>query len=200
LRLGILGGTFDPIHVGHLVAAEESRVTLRLDRVLFAPAGDPPHKQKHPITPIRHRLEMLRLAIADNPGFAVNTVDVDRPGPHYTVDTIRLLREETGASADETFFIMGADSLVGLLTWHQPDRLIELCKLAVVTRPGYRTDLGELEARQPGLNERLSWVDMPEIGVASSDVQRRVREGRSIRYQVPAMVERYIINHRLYLS
>ena len=198
MRLGILGGTFDPIHFGHLLAAEEARVALHLDRVLFAPAGTPPHKQGHSILPVTHRLAMVRLAIADNPAFVVSTVDVDRPGPHYTVDTIRLLRDEWGTDAEETFFIMGADSLAHLLTWHRPDRLVELCRLAVVTRPGYRADLAELKAALPGISQRLDWVKMPVLGISSSDLQRRVREGRSIRYQVPAAVAKYVAEHKLY--
>lgn len=198
MRLGILGGTFDPVHFGHLLAAEEARVALRLDRVLFAPAGDPPHKQGHSILPVAHRLAMIRLAVADNPAFVISTIDVDRPGPHYTVDMIQLLRDEWGTGADETFFIMGGDSLAHLLTWHQPARLIELCRLAVVARPGYRADLAELEATLPGISHRLDWVEMPVLGVSSSDLQRRAREGRSIRYQVPAAVAEYVVEHRLY--
>jgi nicotinate-nucleotide adenylyltransferase len=198
LRLGILGGTFDPIHFGHLLAAEEARGTLRLDRVLFALAGDPPHKQGHPILPVAHRLAMLRLAIADNPAFAITTVDIDRPGPHYTVDMVRLLREEWGTGAGETFFIMGADSLADLVIWYQPDQLIQLCRIAVVARPGYRADLRELEVALPGLSQRLDWVEMPVLGISSSDLQRRVREGRSIRYQVPAAVAGYVAEHGLY--
>lgn len=198
MRLGILGGTFDPIHFGHLLAAEEARVALHLDRVLFAPAGDPPHKQGHPILPGAYRQAMVRLAIADNPAFEVSSVDMDRPGPHYTVDTIHLLRQEWGTDADETFFIMGADSLADLLTWHQPAQFIELCRLAVVARPGYRPDLAEMETALPGISRRLDCVEIPVLGISSSDLQRRVREGRSIRYQVPAAVARYIAEHGLY--
>jgi len=200
LQLGILGGTFDPIHFGHLLAAEEARVTLRLDRVLFAPAGDPPHKQGYAILPVTHRLRMVRLAIADNLAFDISTVDIDRPGPHYTVETIHLIRDEWGTGADETCFIMGVDSLAHLLTWHQPAQLIELCRLAVVARPGYRADLAELEAALPGISRRLDWVEMPVLGISSSDLQRRVREGRSTRYQVPASVAHYITENRLYLD
>jgi nicotinate-nucleotide adenylyltransferase len=198
LRLGIIGGTFDPIHLGHLLAAEEARVALRLDQVLFAPAGDPPHKQNNSILSVAHRLAMVRLAIADNPAFVISTVDVDRPGPHYTVDMVQLLREQWGTGADDTSFIMGADSLAQLLTWSQPDRLIELCRLAVVARPGYRADLAELEATLPSVGHRLDWVEMPVLGISSSDLQRRVREGRSIRYQVPAAVAGYVAKHGLY--
>jgi nicotinate-nucleotide adenylyltransferase len=198
LRLGVLGGTFDPIHFGHLLAAEEARVTLHLERVLFAPAGDPPHKQGHIISPVTHRLAMVRLAIVGNAAFAVTTVDVDRPGPHYTVDAIRLLREKWGIGADETFFLMGTDSLAQLLTWHQPARLVELCRLAVMARPGYRPDLTELEAALPGLSARLDWVEMPVLDIAASDLRRRVGEGRSIRYQVPEAVAAYVAEHGLY--
>jgi nicotinate-nucleotide adenylyltransferase len=198
LRLGILGGTFDPIHFGHLLAAEEARVPLGLDRVLFAPAGAPPHKQGHSILPVAHRLAMVRLAIADNPAFVITTVDIDRPGPHYTVDMVRLLRDEWGVSTEETLFIMGADSLAHLLSWHQPARLIELCRLAVVARPGYRANLAGLEVVLPNLGHRLDWVEMPVLGISSSELQRRVREGRSIRYQVPAAVARYVAEHELY--
>jgi nicotinate-nucleotide adenylyltransferase len=137
LQLGILGGTFDPIHFGHLLAAEEVRVAMCLGRVLFAPAGDPPHKQGQAILPVAHRLRMVRLAIADNPDFETSGVDIDRSGPHYSVDTVRLIRKEWGTNADETHFIMGVDSLAHLLTWRRPDQLIELCRLAVVARPGY---------------------------------------------------------------
>ena len=198
MRLGILGGTFDPIHFGHLLAAEEARVGLRLDKVLFAPAGDPPHKQGYAILPVTHRLKMVRLAIADNPAFDISTVDIDRPGPHYTLDAIRLIRDEWGTGADETFFIMGADSLLHLLAWHQPDQLIERCRLAVVTRPGYRADLGKLKEALPDIKRRLDWLEMPVLGISSSDLQRRVRDGRSIRYQVPAAVAEYVTEHGLY--
>jgi nicotinate-nucleotide adenylyltransferase len=198
LRLGILGGTFDPVHFGHLLAAEEARVALHLERVLFAPAGDPPHKQGHAILAIRHRLTMVHLAIADNPAFSISPVDIERPGPHYTVDMIQLLRDKWSTHADETFFIMGVDSLSHLLTWHQPARLIELCRLAVVARPGYRADLAELKTALPDINTRLDWVEMPVLGISSTDLQRRVSEGRSIRYQVPAVVAMYVAKHRLY--
>ncbi|UCC88753.1 MAG: nicotinate-nucleotide adenylyltransferase [Anaerolineales bacterium] len=198
MRLGILGGTFDPIHFGHLLAAEEARGALRLEGVLFAPAGDPPHKQGYAILPVAHRLAMVRLAIADNPAFQISTVDIDRTGPHYTVDTLRLLRNQLGIGSDETFLIMGADSLTHLTTWHQPAQLIEICRLAVVARPGYRADLEALEAALPGISTRLDWVEMPVLGISSSDLQRRVREGRSIRYQVPSAVAAYVAKHALY--
>jgi nicotinate-nucleotide adenylyltransferase len=141
---------------------------------------------------------MVRLAISDNPAFDISAVDMDRPGPHYTIDTIHLIRNEWGTGIDETYFIMGADSLAHLLTWQQPDQLVGLCRLAVVARPGYRADLAELEAALPNISHRLDWVEMPVLGISSSDLQRRVREGHSIRYQVPAAVAEYVTEHRLY--
>jgi nicotinate-nucleotide adenylyltransferase len=196
-RLGILGGTFDPIHHGHLVAAEEARHQLELDQVLFVPAGTPPHKPGRPVSPNHHRLLMLALAIADKPYFAISRVDVDRPGPCYTTDTLELLRAEWGP-APIFFFIEGADSLADILTWHQPQRLIELCELAVVERPGVELDLPGLDQQLPGLAARLHLVRMPRLEISSSDLRARVRAGRSISYLVPAAVEAYILEHQLY--
>jgi nicotinate-nucleotide adenylyltransferase len=199
MRLGILGGTFDPVHLGHLLAAEEARGVLRLDRVMFVPAAMPPHKQQLSLLPVEHRLAMVRLAIVDNPDFALSTIDVDRPGPHYTVDTIRLMRQQWRSSAEDTVLIMGADSLVQLTTWHEPTRLVWSCRLAVVARPNYEADMAALEAALPGLTDRVDWVDCPLLGISSSDLQHRVRQGRSIRYQTPAAVARYVAEHHLYV-
>ena len=198
MRLGVLGGTFDPIHFGHLLAAEVARESLRLDQVLFVPAALPPHKQHIPLLPVAHRVAMVQLAIADNPHFALSMVDVERPGPHYTVETIRLLRQHYATNAEETFLIIGADSLTQLPTWHEPGQLMPLCRLAVVTRPHYAVDLSALERVLPGLTQRLDWIEMPALDISSSDLQRRVREGRSIRYQTPDAVVRYIATHHLY--
>ena len=200
MRLGILGGTFDPIHFGHLLAAEEARQALNLDRVLFVPAAVPPHKLGHAMLPVAHRLAMVRLAIAGNPAFSVSTVDIERPGPHFTVDMLRLLAQEWHTDPDQTFFIMGSDSLANLPTWHQPQQLIASCRLAVVTRPDYQPDLQELEGVLPGLSKRLEWVLMPVMGISATDLQRRVRIGRSIRYQTPEAVVHYVAEHRLYLD
>lgn len=196
-RLGILGGTFDPIHHGHLVAAEEARHQLQLDRVLFVPAGTPPHKPRQPISPIHHRLQMVQLAIAGRPYFSVSRVDADRPGPCYTVDTLQLLRAEWGPEP-AFFFIEGADSLADILTWRQPHRLLELCELAVVGRPKVELDLPYLEGRLPGLTARIHWVQMPRLEISSSDLRARVRDGRPIAYLVPLAVERYILEQGLY--
>lgn len=199
MRLGVFGGTFDPVHYGHLVAAEEVRYRLRLDKVLFVPAGMPPHKLDHDITPTRHRLAMLELAIASNPGFALSRVDIDRHGPCYTVDTLALLHEEYGPGT-ELFFLMGMDSLADILTWKDPERLIRLAWIVVVGRPGFQADVDELDKVLPGAAQRICIVDTPLMEVSSSDIRQRVREGAPIRYQVPEAVEAYIRAHRLYVG
>jgi nicotinate-nucleotide adenylyltransferase len=196
-RIGVIGGTFDPIHYGHLAAAEEARVKVELEKVMFVVAGLPPHKMDEEVTPVEHRLAMVELGIASNPFFEISRVDVDRPGPSYTVDTISILREQSGGEA-EFFFVMGLDSLVELPSWHEPHRLIQLCRLIAVKRPGFQVDLARLEASVPGISARLEIIDMPEVDISSTDLQRRVREGLPIKYQVPDKVEKYIEEHRVY--
>jgi nicotinate-nucleotide adenylyltransferase len=196
-RLGILGGTFDPVHNAHLVAAQEAHYQLGLDQVLFVPAGSPPHKPSGPISPAHHRLRMLELAIAGRPHFAISLVDLDRPGPAYTVDTLRLLRAGRGPGPD-FFFIEGADSLADILDWRQPRRLLELCELAVVCRPGSAVDLAYLEAQLPGLGARLHCVAMPLLDISSTDLRARVQQGRPISFLVPEEVEAYIYEQGLY--
>lgn len=196
-RIGVIGGTFDPIHYGHLAAAEEVRVKMDLERVLFVVAGMPPHKLDEEVTRVEHRLTMVSLAIASNPYFELSRVDVDRPGPSYTVDTISILQGQLGQET-AMFFIMGLDSLSELLTWHQPERLIRLCRLVAVSRPGFEIDLAELETSVPGITSRVDIIDMPEMDISSSELQERVRDGLPIKYQVPEEVERYIMEHGLY--
>jgi len=197
-QVGLLGGTFDPIHLGHLIIAEEVRTRLGLDWMIFVPAGLPPHKLAQAVTQPHHRLEMVRLAIADNPHFALSRVDIDRLGPSYTVDTVRLFLDGWGAHT-ELYFLMGADSLIELPTWRQPDRLMRLCRIVAVGRPGYRVNLAELDRLLPGAANLIHIMDMPTLDISSTDIRRRVQEGRTIRYLVPAPVERYIVEHRLYL-
>jgi nicotinate-nucleotide adenylyltransferase len=196
MSIGIIGGTFDPIHVGHLIMAEEARVQLGLERVIFVPAGLPPHKLDWDISQAEHRLAMVELAIASNPRFSVSRIDIERSGPCYTVETIELLQKEWGP--EEIYFIMGSDSLAEILTWHEPERLIKLCYLAVVKRPGYDADLEELENHLPGISSRVRFVNAPLVGISSTDIRRRVREGLPIKYQVPEAVEDYIYKHGLY--
>lgn len=199
-RIGVLGGTFDPIHYGHLFIAEEARVRIPLERVLFVPAAQPPHKAESTVTaPEHHRLRMVELAIASNPCFEISTVDMHRPGPHYSIDMIALLQEEYGPQA-EFYFIMGLDSLAGILTWHEPARLLELCRLAVGSRQGYGADLQALEAVLPGVSARTLLLDTPELEISSTDIERRIKAGLPIKYLVPEAVEEYIHAHRLYLD
>jgi nicotinate-nucleotide adenylyltransferase len=198
-RLGVLGGTFDPIHHGHLVAAQEACYQLELDQVLFVPAGTPPHKPAGPITHARHRLRMIELAIADRPCFALSRVDVDRPGPHYTADMLQLLKDEWGPDMT-LFFIEGSDTLADIQSWHQPQRIVELAEIAVVDRPGAELDLACLEQHLPGLGARLHRVSMPLLDISSTDLRQRVREGRPIDYLLPHEVKDYILEHELYLE
>ena len=198
VKLGILGGTFDPIHYGHLIAAQEVLWALGLEQVLFVPAGVPPHKPGAIVSPAHHRVAMVELAVRGNPSFVVSRVDVDRPGPAYSVDMVRLLREERGPEA-EFYFIVGLDSLNDILTWHDPQRLISLAMLAVVMRPGYpMPDLARLERSVPGISQRVCFVPMPEIGISSSDLRHRVAIDQPIRYQLPEAVEAYIYRQGLY--
>jgi nicotinate-nucleotide adenylyltransferase len=146
----------------------------------------------------QHRCTMVELAIAGNPCFELCRVDLERPGPHYSVDTVRLIREEYALPADGCFFIIGGDSLMDLPDWHQAEELITLCRLAVAHRPGYRPDIAQLETTIPGLRKRLEWVEMPLLAIASSEIRARVQAGRSIRYQVVESVRDYIDQHQLY--
>jgi nicotinate-nucleotide adenylyltransferase len=179
------------------VAAEEALYQQGLDQVLFVPAGAPPHKPAHPISPGHHRLRMVELAIAGKHHFTTSRVDLERPGPCYTVDTLALLRREWGPGPG-LFFIVGADSLAEMATWYQPQRLIELCELIVVERPGSEVDLDQVEGQLPGISERLHRVRMPLLQISSSDLRARRRAGRSISYLVPPAVEAYILAHGLY--
>jgi nicotinate-nucleotide adenylyltransferase len=198
-RLGVLGGTFDPIHYGHLVAAQEALYQLELDQVLFVPAGMPPHKPARPALTARRRLRMVELAITGRPSFALSWVDIDRPGPHYSADMLQLLRDEWG-SGTTLFFIEGADTLGDILDWHEPQRIIELAEIAVVDRPGVELDLDRLEAHLPGLGVRLHHVQMPLLDISSTDLRQRVREGRPISYLMPDEVVAYILEHELYME
>ncbi len=195
-RLGIFGGTFDPPHLGHLILAECAVNGLNLSRVLFVLAADPPHKQGQLVTPVAHRLAMLEHAIADNPCFALSRIDIDRPGPHYSVDMLRLLCAEYAESP--LFFLMGGDSLDHFLTWRDPAGILDSAQLAVIRRPGAPFDLRELTAQLPSLPDRLQFVDAPPIGVAASDLRDRIHAGQSIRYQVPDAVAAYIHENHLY--
>lgn len=199
-RIGILGGTFDPIHIGHLAVGEEAREALDLDRVLFVPAGVPPHKLGREISPPEHRVAMVRLAIADNPAFELCRIEVDRGGPSYTVGTVERLRGEAGPfAATELTVLISAELLGSLHTWHEPDRLLALARLAVVPRPGHAVAGREYLAEHfPGLEDRVTFLDAPNLGLSATEIRARAAAGRSIRYLVPDAVAAYIGDHDLY--
>lgn len=199
----MLGGTFDPIHIGHLIIAQEVVAALHLDTLYFLPAGDPPHKRDHTITPALHRQRMVELAVAGNPAFAISRVDLERTGPSYTVDTLRLLHAQWG-SETAIAFVIGWDMLDDLLTWHDPAGVVQQADtLVAVHRPGYHLDpqyLLDIEAALPGIKQRLAPLEAPQIAISSSDLRQRVATHRPIRYQVPEAVEAYILAHSLYLQ
>ncbi|HYM82662.1 MAG TPA: nicotinate-nucleotide adenylyltransferase [Candidatus Dormibacteraeota bacterium] len=200
-RMGILGGTFDPIHVGHLALAEEAREALGLERVLFVPAGHPWQKAGSPVTPVVDRVAMTGLAIASNPAFELSTAEAFRPGPTYTADTLEALASDQRRLGREPdlWFILSTETFLALSTWHEPERLLATCRLAVAPRPGYRpADPGWLERTFPGLGDRAAFLDGPVLDVSARDLRERVREGRSIRYLVPDAVVAYIGDHGLY--
>ena len=192
-KIGILGGTFDPPHIGHLVLAQYAVSALDLACVYFVPAADPPHKSQLRYE-IEHRLPMLELAIAENDRFMISRVDIDRPGPHYTVDMVRILQNQQPDV--EFYFLMGGDSLHNLPTWNHPIELIESVKMAVVARLG--SDIYEDLLALPGLKEKVTVIDSPLLGFSSTEIAERLEAGKSVRYLVPDAVLEYIEKHRLY--
>ncbi len=199
LRVGLLGGSFDPPHIGHLLLAEEARDQLGLSEVHLAPAGQPPHKLDLAMTPVADRVRMTELAIADNPCFRLSRVDADRPGPHYTIDLVKLVRDQLPPDA-ELFFLMGFDSLRDLPKWREPAQLIRTAHLVALTRPDIPIHWDTLEEKLPGVRQRVTLLDMPELEIASHDLRERVGKGRSIRYMVTEPVRMYIEERRLYRS
>jgi nicotinate-nucleotide adenylyltransferase len=200
MRIGVFGGTFDPVHVGHLVMAEQCREQAKLDRVLFVPAARPPHKQERIISDFTHRAEMLRLALAGQPAFQVDELERDRPGPSFTVETLQeLLAHNPGEQFE---LLLGADCLPDLPTWKDPARIVQLAGLVVVNRPGFALMTPEMLRASLGLAPesvaRFQAVDSPLLEISSRDLRRRVAAGLSIRYLVPRAVECYIEAHRLY--
>jgi nicotinate-nucleotide adenylyltransferase len=200
-RLGILGGTFDPIHHGHLAIAEATREELGMERVLFVPAGQPPHRPTPPGASAEDRAAMIGLAIADAPAFALSRLELDREGPSYTVDTLTTLAEgerEAGRAPD-LWFILSAEAFAEFPTWHEAERVLALCRLVVLPREGHPgPDLRALVARLPTLAGRVALLDGPRIRLSASEVRARAAAGLSVRYLVPDAVAAYIADHRLY--
>ncbi len=197
-RLGIFGGTFDPPHLGHLILASEAHTALRLSRVLWVLTSVPPHKLGQPITDVIDRLAMVRLALEGEPAFELSTVDVDRPGPHYTLDTVKLLTAQNKGA--EMILLIGGDSLHDLPTWHEPAAVVEACaEIGVMRRPGDLIDLGGLEREIPGLSAKVRYIEAPLLEIASHEIRERAATGLPFRYYVPPAVYKYIVDHRLYL-
>jgi nicotinate-nucleotide adenylyltransferase len=197
---GILGGTFDPIHAGHLALAHEARTILGLDHVLFVPNADPPHKRSQEVTAARHREAMVTLAIGAEPGLRLSRLELDRPGPSYAVDTVAELAGRSRAEGrPEPWFILSAEVLDDFHTWREPLRILELCRIAVAPRPG-ADSLGRawLSEHYPGREDRFEFLPGPELDIASTVIRDRVGRGQSISGLVPEAVERYIVEHGLY--
>ncbi len=196
MRLGIYGGTFDPIHFGHLLLAERCREELQLDEVWFIPAGTPPHKQGRVTTPARARADMVEFAVSGFPEFKVSRMEMERGGPSYTVQTLELLR--TADPSRELFLLMGADSIAELATWKDPARILELSQVVAVNRAGEVPNLLSVHALLEQTDRSVQIVDMPAMGVSASEIRTRVAHGQSIRFLTPRPVEMYIRQHKLY--
>ena len=199
MKVGIMGGTFDPIHNGHLIVAEAVRDALNLNEVLFIPSARPPHKLGRDVISPEHRLAMTVLATCFHPKFRVSTIEIMRTGPSYAVDTIDALKKEY-AKGTEFYFILGADAALELATWHNAQELIEKCNFIAATREGTYIDIKAIEA-QFGSSARghIQRVETPKIEISSTDIRDKLKRGRSIRYLVPDTVEAYIRKERLYL-
>ncbi|QRN86122.1 nicotinate-nucleotide adenylyltransferase [Clostridia bacterium] len=200
-RIGIMGGTFDPIHFGHLVLAETVRETMKLDKILFIPTGDPPHKKDQNVTSAKQRLEMVELAISDNPDFYCSNMEVDREGFSYTVDTLERLRETCGENC-KLFFITGADAIIEILSWKNVERISNLCTFVAAARPGTgRKKLSDFLEDLPGyLQNKIHVTQVPALQISSTDIRKKVASGLTIRYLLPAAVEQYIKDNRLYIQ
>jgi nicotinate-nucleotide adenylyltransferase len=198
MKTGVLGGTFDPVHMGHLAIAEEAMVSQGLSQVLMILAGQPAFKSNEKVTPAEHRLAMLRLAVEGRTNLDVSEIEIERPGPSYTVDTIAQLRKSSGAYND-LYFIVGWDSLLQLHEWREPSRIVEMCKLIAVPRPGYRRpDMKMLEEKIPGITQRTALLDKPMIDVSASAIRKMIAEGEPVDRFVPASVVEYIKKFNLY--
>jgi nicotinate-nucleotide adenylyltransferase len=198
MKTGILGGTFDPIHNAHLMIAGEALKRLGLDEVIFIPTSHTPLKEDTVITPVEHRVRMVEVALAGNPAFRLSRIEIDRAGISYTVDTITDLKRSLGDDT-ELYFITGLDSLETLHRWKEPDKLVKMCRLVTVSRPGYEVpDTEELEKDVPGITKNLIIIDDPAPDISATDIRRRVAAGISISDLVPVAVEAYIMQKGLY--
>jgi nicotinate-nucleotide adenylyltransferase len=195
--IGLFGGTFDPPHVGHLILSAEAGAQLGLDRLLWVLTRDPPHKQGLPITILEHRLAMVKLAIMDNPKFELSTLEIDRPGPHFALDTVYYIADQNPSA--EIAYLMGGDSLRDLPAWHQPAELVSaLHCIGVLRRPGDSIDLLSLEKFIPGLTAKVRYLDAPLLDISAHEIRDRIVHGRPFRYFLLPAVYDYIMEHNLY--
>lgn len=197
--IGIFGGTFDPPHVGHLILAAEAKEQLGLDRLLWVLTPDPPHKQERRISPLEDRLALLHAALEDNADFEISRVDMDRPSPHYAVETVHLLRDTYPNSS--LIYMMGEDSLRDLHSWYAPEAFVRAVdRIGVMRRPGNAADLTDVESVLPGISAKLSWVEAPLVDISGSEIRRRAAAGRTFRYFVLPVVYELIVARRLYAN
>ena len=200
MHVGILGGTFDPIHMGHLIVAEEAKIQLNLAEIIFVPAGQPWLKANLSITPATHRIQMIRRAITDKHYFKLSTMEIERSGFSYTVDTITELKGQLD-NEDELFFILGWDAIAQLPLWKEPSRLIEMCHLVAIPRVGYPSpNLQFIESKISGLSQRVIFMNKPKVDISAFAIRKRVTQGLSIHQLVPEAVEGYIKQHKLYIT
>lgn len=192
IRIGIMGGVFDPIHIGHLFTAEEARIKFHLDKVIFVPCLHPTHKRNDKVTPVKHRLKMSCLATESNPCFEVSKIEINRSGPSYTIDTIKEFRKIYGWDA-KIFFITGADAFLEIETWYKKDDLLGMCQFVAATRLGY--DLSKLNQY---FKKVLHIMEIPALAISSTDIRYRIGNGLSIKYIVLEEVREYIYQHQLY--
>lgn len=200
-NVAIMGGTFDPIHVGHLIAAETVRTVYGFDRIIFMPTGNPPHKYNINVTSSEHRYMMATLATVTNPYFMVSSMEIDREGYTYTVDTIRELEAMLGEGVG-VYFIAGSDSILEIETWKDAPKLLTICKFIAVTRPGYdrRVLDNKIEELKKKYDSNISTIEVPGFDVSATDIRKRIASKRSIKYLVPGNVEEYIIKNKLYVT
>jgi nicotinate-nucleotide adenylyltransferase len=197
MKIGLFGGTFDPIHVAHLILAEEAFIQLDLDQVRFILTPDPPHKIDSSISPVEYRLEMLSAAIHNNPRFVLSRVELDRPPPHYAVDTVKIIKKE---SPDfHICYLMGGDSLHELNTWHNPKEFVDICdSIGVMLRPDVMVDLVRLEEDLPGIQDKIDIIIGPLIDISGSKIRQNIKSNRPFRYYLPESVYQIIEKYRLY--
>ncbi len=196
-RIGIFGGTFDPPHLGHLILASEARAQLDLTRLLWVLTPTPPHKLNQPISSLDDRLDMLKIALADEPAFELSTIELDRPGPHYTLDTLKTLAQQNLGT--DLILLLGGDSLRDLPTWHRPADLVAAChEIGVMRRPGNLIDLTALEKQIAGITAKVRFIEAPLLEIASREIRRRASKGLPFRYYLLPKVYEFVIEHELY--